>query len=179
MSVGVEASRNRLGKKLTKWGAIILNMSMDSWSASAHVSFSYKNNTYSFRYPTNDTKHKPRNATEALSLLSWSICRLVDCDLRGILPFNKTAKEYLQLTGQTSDNNVGFEQQNTDETKHLQTLGLDATASNIEIERKYKQLMRLYHPDRIMDANDKIEYEKKAAEVNQAFTELKKIRGIL
>lgn len=57
-------------------------------------------------------------------------------------------------------------------------LGISPLASNREIQEKYKTLMKSFHPDMALSELAKAEFEKRAAEINQAYNEIKKERGI-
>lgn len=49
-------------------------------------------------------------------------------------------------------------------------LDVPLTASQEEIRARYKQLVRIYHPDRFTNALDKLYAERKLQEINEAYT---------
>ena len=171
MSIGIENSRNRAISKLRKWGATAISMPIDFATGTAVISFFYKGNSYSFRY-------KDKNGTEALSKLSWSLCRLIDCDVRKILPFASTAKEYLALPSGT----INLGEAESVKAEYLSPevfaeLDLTYQASNDELQKQFKKLAQMFHPDRAINPEDKIFYSNKMAKLNEAFTKIKKARG--
>ena len=48
-------------------------------------------------------------------------------------------------------------------------LDVPVTATRDEIKAQYKQLVRVYHPDRFRDASDKAYAEEKLKQINIAF----------
>lgn len=176
MVVGIESARNRVMRKLAKVGAVGSSPIVDFGTGTAIINFIYKDVKYSFKYPNETTKKRPKNGTEALSHLSWAICRLIDCDIRGILPLSKTAKEYLALEGSVE---TPTSYTSTPENiKDFVVLGLSTLASNDEITKTYKRLVGMYHPDRALNPEDKPLYEIKMRELNEAYVNIKKVRGI-
>lgn len=168
--VGIDASRERIGRKLLKWGATNPNFLIDYAQGLGIIRFDWKGSHYEFRY-------KSKNATDAISKLSWSLARLIDCDIRGILPFSKTGREYLALP---SPSDQQFPTKSFDDTvgsKWFAILGLNSHASNEEVKKKYRLLAGMYHPDRALKEDDKTIYETKFNEVAEAYNQIKKIRG--
>ena len=171
MSVNIESSRKRAMKKLLDWGATAITMPINFATGMAVITFSYKGNFYSFKY-------SDKNGTEALSKLSWSLCRLIDCDIRDILPFSKTAHEFLTLPSGTI--NQGEAVSNTKEylsPEIFEILDLTWEASNDELKKKYRKLATMFHPDRAINSKDKEIYESKMSELNEAYSKIKKVRG--
>jgi len=87
---GIEKGIEGLKNKIEKNKGSVTNIQSDYASGLVIIKLWYKGKNYAFSY-------KGKNITEGLSILSWSINRLIDCDLRGILPFERTAKDYLQI----------------------------------------------------------------------------------
>lgn len=169
MSSGIDNSRKRVIKKLTWWGATAINIPVDFATGTAVINFTHKGNNYSFRY-------KGRNGKDALAKLTYSLCRLIDCDVRNIFPFSSTAKEYLAISGKVeeniykSDSEVGAEIfAELEATRH---------DSNDELIKKYKKLATMFHPDRAINEEDKKFYSDKMSKLNEAWTKIKKERGI-
>ena len=156
--------------KFKKIGATSVTMPLDYATGAAVVGFTLSNVPYSFRY-------KDINASAAMSKLAFSLRMLLIAHERGILTLDKTAKEYIAIEApQGSDFSVPPEYAN--QGKFLHILGLPETASNQEIELAFKRAARTYHPDRAMTDEDKSFYNGKMADINNAYTELKKIRRI-
>ncbi|MDD3813307.1 MAG: J domain-containing protein [Desulfocapsaceae bacterium] len=57
-------------------------------------------------------------------------------------------------------------------------LGLSMLASTREVQDKYRSLIKTYHPDMVNSQEAKLEFEKRAKEINQAYSEIMKERGI-
>ena len=66
-----------------------------------------------------------------------------------------------------------------DELNSLKILGLTANATNAEIKAAYKKLMKLHHPDKTVGNGDKskADAERKSADINGAYSLLRKRRG--
>lgn len=153
---------------MVEWGASRPEILSDYPNGLAIIRFKWKENNYEFRY-------KSKNASEALSKLSWSLCRIIDCDIRGILPFSKTGKDYLSLPAPE-----GFKQQNPVDSINSEwfaVLGCNSNFSNEEIKKQFHSLAGMYHPDRALSSDDKPFYEKKMSELNRAYSEIKKVSG--
>lgn len=166
MVVDKAAANYRLSKKVEKWGGQVVSSSVDYVSGTAIVVLTKDGKTYEFR-------HSSRTGRDALSVLSWSVCRLIDCDIREILPFDKTAQAYLQLNapeGTSPQENLHIP------IKNFKILGLTAESSNYEVMKKYKELAKQFHPD---DApkEAKEEFNERMSEINAAYSEIKKARG--
>lgn len=60
------------------------------------------------------------------------------------------------------------------------TLGVDASASDGEVEQAYRRSMSEYHPDRVANAAKEIRdlAGRRAREINGAYEEIKQRRGI-
>jgi hypothetical protein len=157
-----------LRTKCKKWGGEVRNITTDYSSGTAIIHIKKGNQMYSFPF-------KDKNTTKAIEVLSWSIRNLIACDERKILPFEKTAHEFLQLTGSTEPFVEADE-------KWFKILGLDNKASNDEVKKKYTEFAKNFHPDTIVSdtfpgANDlRKDMEKTLQEKTEAYTEIKKAR---
>jgi len=87
-------------------------------------------------------------------------------------------------------NNLNNKQNNYTETKQkvenkinhkekalLDKLSLNINATNEDIKNAYRKLIKENHPDKFADTGNSKFYENKTRELNDAFAELKKIRG--
>lgn len=162
MVISKEAAINRLQAKTKKWGGTLENVLTDYATGTAVIRIRKSNLPYEFKF-------KGKNAKEGLSVLSWSICRLIDCDIRKILPFEKTAREYLQIEGSTEP----FVEA---EEKWFLVLGLTVEASNDDIMRAYKKLAKDFHPDTVEGEELKKDVEKRFQQIVEAYSEIKKAR---
>jgi hypothetical protein len=54
--------------------------------------------------------------------------------------------------------------------KYYGVLEVPVTATHEEIRSQYKQLVRIYHPDRFMNPIDKVYAEEKLKEINEAYS---------
>ena len=168
MTATREESIKRLKNKIEKNKGSVTNIQSDYASGLVIIKLWYKGKNYAFSY-------KGKNITEGLSILSWSINRLIDCDLRGILPFERTAKDYLQIASsmKADENFIDADE------KYFETLELTHEASNDDVTKNYKKLVKIYHPDNIPigDEIQKKEFNDKFALIANAFNEIKAKRG--
>ena len=56
-------------------------------------------------------------------------------------------------------------------------LGVDPSASDEEIKKVYRELVKKYHPDRYTDSKLKEEAAEKIKEINAAYAEIERIRS--
>jgi hypothetical protein len=154
-----------LRNKLKSWGGALKGITHDYAGGQVVMTITKDGQTYQFAY-------KGKNATDAVNVLAWSIRTLINCDERGILPFKKTAKEFLLLTGSPGEPFV-----EADEV-HFETLGLTSKASNEEVIKAFKAMAKNLHPDTFAghDENFKRDAEKVFAKKSEAYNEIKKAR---
>ena len=57
-------------------------------------------------------------------------------------------------------------------------LGIAEYSNNEDIEKHYKKLVKAFHPDMALSEEAKKEFEKRMTEINEAYTEIKKERGL-
>ncbi len=149
-------------------------ISWDRNTGSALLRFKYKGKWYENR----SSKQKQlRNNVRALRIF---INNKILSHKRGIEDFGLAMSPYLQLPGATSD---APEQSQMyippEEQKAFGVLGLsDPFVSNEEIEKKYKILAKMYHPDRAFDEETKKVMSERMVELNGAYEILKKSRDI-
>lgn len=98
----------------------------------------------------------------------------VRAHLMGIEKFDTSMSPYLRLEGPAS---APVQPQSTNEKAYV-VLGISPLASNDELQVKYKSLMRSFHPDMALSNEAKKEFEKRAAEINEAWAIIKQERGL-
>ena len=132
-----------------------------------------------FRYKLKDYEFKSTKQNKC-RLNMWAIARVMEskvrADLMGIEEFSKSMMAYVQI-GYTGDYEHKEEQSYQAEDKYYIRLGLSPLASNEETEKKYKSLVKSFHPDMALSDEAKKEFEKKMSEINEAYSEIKKERG--
>lgn len=153
-----------LRTKVKKWGGEILDMQTSY--ATATVIITLRKDGQIFKFP-----YSNKTARNSIEVLAWSIRNLIMCDERGILPFVKTAHEYLQLEGSTEPFVEADE-------KYFVVLGLSSKASNHEVIKAYKGFARDLHPDTFVGLSEDLrkDSERKFAEMTEAYNEIKKAR---
>ncbi len=92
------------------------------------------------------------------------------------------AYEYYQREQQqrSSTGNRFFQQFFAQANDPYFILGIEYNASNDEIKKAYRELVKKYHPDRAMDKSEQYRKEimERVQEVNEAYEKIKKLRGI-
>lgn len=110
----------------------------------------------------------------------WAIARRIEYKARmhilGIEDFDISVSPYLAL-----ENKSGY--QNTTEPnkanpKAYATFGISEIASNDDINKKYRSLVKTFHPDMALSEEAKKEFQRRMQEINQAYTEICEERGI-
>ena len=96
--------------------------------------------------------------------------------LMGIETFDKSMQAYLLLEA-PAGYSAGHEPQYANE-KYYKVLGLTNLASNDEINKAHKKLCRTFHPDTTSNEDAKAECERHLSEINEAYGEIKKERGL-
>lgn len=158
-------------KEIKKWLSFIdvkaLNVEYDARSNIAAISFIYNGKDYEFR------SINQKNCR----LNMWGIARVMEFKVRAhimrIEDFGASMEHYKLLEG-----NIENRKQNPINEINYIILGISPLASNEEIRKKYKQLMKSFHPDMALSKEAKEEFEKKAAEINMAYHQIKKERGM-
>jgi hypothetical protein len=144
-----------------------INARYDAKQNIALLNFIYKEKKYEFR------STKQSNCR----LNMWAICKAMESKIRnhlmGIEPFEKSMTAYLQLEGPT----ISEEIMEIDNAPYV-ILGISSLSSNEELEKHYNKLAKSWHPDMAGSEEAKEIFEQKFAEINQAWTEIKKQRGI-
>lgn len=153
-----------LRTKVKKWGGQVTNIETSYATGTVKITITKEGQNYQFPFSS-------KTAKNSLEILSWSIRTLINCDERGILPFSKTAKEYLQLTGSTEP----FVEA---EEKYFEILGITSKSSNQEVIKAYKQIAKDLHPDTFAGLSEELrkDAENKFSEMTHAYSEIKKAR---
>ena len=152
---------------LIKVNIFDIDIQYNAKSNVAMLIFKYKDRDYEFR------SINQKNCR----LNMWGIARVMEFKARAQLmkieDFGASMEHYKLLEG-----SVGSQESiNVNELNYIQ-LGISPLASNEEIRKKYKQLMKSFHPDMALSAEAKKEFQKRAVEINQAYAEIKKERGM-
>lgn len=156
-------------KDIKKWLSLItvegINIEYDAKSNIASLMLIYNCKDYEFR--SSNQKNCRLNM--------WGIARVIEFKVRAhimkIEEFGASMEHYKLLAGK-----VGSQTQESINEINYVRLGISQLASNDEIRKKYKQLMKSFHPDMALSKEAKKEFEKRATEINQAYTEIKKER---
>lgn len=147
-----------------------INTNFDARTNIALVKFRYKDKDYEFRSTRQDN----------CRLNMFAIARVMEYKVRasimGIEDFEKSMIAYVQLEDKSGIQN-DFSIRPVNEVNYL-NLGLSTLASNDEIKEKYKELVRSFHPDLAGSELAKKEFEKRLSSINEAYSVIKKERGI-
>jgi len=145
-----------------------IDLRYDAKTNVAMLRFKFKSKEYEF------ISRKQNNCR----LNMWGIARVIEFKVRaqlmGIEDFGSSMKAYERLEGQTEPVARATP---VNELNYVK-LGISPLASNQEIQEKYKQMMKSFHPDMALSPQAKNEFGKRASEINQAYNEIKKERGI-
>ncbi len=163
----IESAIREINHWLSRIAVDGLDIKYDAKSNIAVLKFTYNSKDYEFR-STNQKNCR---------LNMWAIARVMEFKIRAHLmkieDFGSSMEHYKQLEGR-----VEFQKKdNINEINYIR-LGISPLASNDEIRKKYRALMKSFHPDMALSVEAKKEFEKRAAEINQAYAEIKKERGM-
>lgn len=155
-------------KEIKKWLSLIVVYGID-------LEYDARSNIAVLRLRYNDKDYEFRSINQKNCRLNmWGIARVIEFKVRshvmGIEDFGASMESYKLLVG-----NVEPVQESINEMNYVR-LGISSLASNDEIRKKYKQLMKSFHPDMALSVEAKKEFQKRAAEINQAYAEIKKER---
>lgn len=151
---------------------LLVNTNYDAKMNVALVNFTYKNVKYEFR------STKQSNCR----LNMWGIARVMEYKVRshlmGIEEFEKSMTSYIAIEDKSGIHNEYT--QNKPNDKNYVILGISPLASNEEIKKRYIELQKNFHPDLLTDLKDEAKkmMQDKIAEINVAYGEIKKERGI-
>ncbi len=161
-------------KEIKEWlskinvNGLDIDLRYDAKTNVAVLRFKFKGKDYAF------ISRKQSNCR----LNMWGIARVMEFKVRAHLmeieEFGSSMKAYEMLEGQVEPPG---KDSHINELNYVK-LGISPLASNQEIHDKYKTLMKSFHPDMALSSLAKAEFEKRAAEINEAYNEIKKERGI-
>lgn len=168
-------SINAAMTEITRWLGMIgvnglgIDMRHDAATNVALLRFEYKDQEYEFRSTRQDN----------CRLNMWGIARVIEFKVRaqlmGIENIEDSMYKYrLRIEGKVE---VPRETKIVNELNYA-VLGISVLASNDELQRKYRELIKAWHPDMALSAEAKKEFERRAAEINKAWAEIKKERGL-
>ena len=110
----------------------------------------------------------------------YAIARRVEYKARmhllGIEPFDISVSPYLALENKSGVQPNNFEYAKASAHSYA-VLGVPEYANIDEIEHKYKELVKAFHPDNALSELAKVEFEKRMAEINEAMNDIRKERG--
>ncbi len=156
-------------KEIKKWLSLIGVYGID-------LEYDAKSNIAILRLRYNDRDYEFRSTNQKNCRLNmWGISRVIEFKVRshlmGIEDFGASMESYKLLAGKV-------EPQIHDAINEVNyiILGISRLASNDEIRKKYKQLMKSFHPDMALSIEAKKEFQKRATEINRAYAEIKKER---
>lgn len=149
-------------------GGLTIDIRWDTKANISIVRFNYKGKNYEMR--ANNQKNVLFN--------TYALCRRIEWKARmhllGIEDFDISVSPYLMIEGYTTD----IQEPEKASAKAYAILGLSEISSNDEIEKQYKKLAKSFHPDMALSAEAKVEFQRRFSEINSAYTEIKKERGI-
>lgn len=147
-----------------------INTNYDARMNIALLKFRYKEKDYEFR------STKQSNCR----LNMWGIARVMEYKVRaslmGIEDFEKSMNAYVAIEDK-SGINQNYIQTSQNEKAYI-ILGISPISSNEEIKKRYYELVKTFHPDMTLSKEAKAEFEKRISEINSAYTEIKKERGL-
>lgn len=162
------SNKEMLQKKLKKWGASDPRF-IDEHGGPSTIAFTRKFQTYSFSYT-----RKTGDDSPSMSILAWSLCRLIDLDIRGIFPFDRVAKDYIRIE---APGGRSYDGKPVEGLEHYRVLEVDPRASDDDVRKKYLALVGVYHPDRALNPESRKIHESKMAELSGAYSAVRKLRG--
>lgn len=145
------------------------------------IKYDAKQNIALIRFPYGGKNYEFVSKTQTNCRLNmWAIARVMEYKIRAHLmniePFQKSMQAYIQLDYQGTYQYQ--EQPNQQDTSAYGVLGISPLASNSEIEVHYKKMVRSWHPDAATTEEAKSVFEKKFTEINEAYQQIKKERGL-
>ncbi len=161
-------------KEIKEWLSMIqvngldVDIRYDAKTNVAMLRFKYGGREYEF------VSRKQKNCR----LNMWGIARVMEFKVRaqvmGIEDFGRSMKAYEMLEGQVEPPGKDTP---VNELNYVK-LGISPLVSNQELQEKYRVLMKSLHPDMVTSEESKKILTKKAQEINEAWAEICKERGI-
>jgi hypothetical protein len=135
------------------------------------------------KFKKNGKDYEFRSTTQANCRLNmWGIARVMEYKVRSHLmkieDFDKSMSAYLQLENKSDTRAESISKSSSYTELNYVALGISPLSSNIQIQEKYKSLMRSFHPDMALSEEAKKEFEKRASQINQAYAQIKLERGL-
>ena len=156
---------------------------MDVNGLSIDLRFDARQNVALLRFTFNSKNYEIRidnqpNVRANMYAISKRVEYKARMHLLNIEPFDISMSPYLQLENKSEYQSQEFEMPKAS-IKSYVILGIPEYSSNEEIEKRYKTLVKSFHPDMALSSLAKEEFQKKMSEINQAYNEIKKERGII
>ena len=152
------------------------NTNYDAKTNIALLRMHYKGKSYEFR------SQNQKNCR----LNMWAIARVMEYKVRahlmGIEQFDKSMQAYLQLGASAEAMMAGAQATGTESSQNLSVyavIGISPLASNDELKAHYKKLAKSWHPDMAGSEEAKTVFEKKFAEINEAWRQIQLERGLV
>jgi len=170
-SKSIDVATREIREWLDRLGinGMAVDLRYDAKTNIALCKFKYKNKDYEFR------STKQNNCR----LNMHGIARVMEGKVRfhimGIEDFEKSMSAYLQLPNYSEFKDNEFYEADKECYKVLE---INSLASNEELIKQHKKLCKTYHPDMANSEEAKEMMEKKISKINEAWSEIKKERGI-
>lgn len=155
-----------------KVNGIDININYDPASNVALLRFKFQGKAYEFR----STKQK--NCRLNLHAIARAMEGKVRNSIMGIEDFRKAMSPYLMLENKSDYVSEHGRPEQEASDKDYAIIGLTPLASNQEIEARYRHLMKTFHPDNALSSEAKVEFQKRASEINSVYSNIKKARGL-
>lgn len=165
---------NEIRENLTRMGVdgLSIDIRYDVRTNIALLRFNFNNKPYEMRVSNQ------KDIRTNLYALSRRIEYKARMHLLDIEPFDISISPYIAIEDKSgssgSANQFEFPKASG---KAYAVLGVPEYSSNDEIEKRYRHLVKSYHPDLALSDEAKSEFSKKLVEINVAYTEIKRERG--
>ena len=166
--------QNEIRENLERMGVngLSVDIRYDAKSNTAIVRFCFKGKNYEMKI------NNQRDVRCSMYAISRRIEYKARMHLLEIEPFELSVSPYLQLENQSGIRENTYTEPTKASAAAYALFGVQEYSSNDEITKAYKKLARAYHPDNCLNEESKAEFERKMAEINQAYGEIKKERGL-
>ena len=154
-------------------GGLDMNFNYDAKLNIALIRFKYKGKSYEFISRNQD------NARLNAHAIAQVMQGKVRAHIMKIEDFGTAMSPYLQLENRSDfHTQTPVNPQIKASDRDYAVLGMTPLASNPELENRYKSLMKTWHPDNALSGEAKLEFQKRAQEINEVWSNIKKERGI-